>query len=111
MKDHRLAKAPTNYYHSVILPTCDAHVRIYADVDALSGMRGRARARPPAGANKCGCTFLTAREFATGRLKSANERIRITELLPTWTIVCALIGIHGVAWPRVLSMAQYAMLL
>lgn len=37
-----------------------------------------------------------AREFATGRLKSTNERIRITELLPTWTIVCVLIGIHGV---------------
>jgi len=66
-------------------------------------MRTLTRRGCAAAANKCGCTFATAcARLRRTRLKSTDERIRITELLPTWAIVCALIGIHGVR-----SLASY----
>jgi len=96
LQRHYLWFKVKNYFDRIIFIKIRINYRVSCKSHSYLCRRWRvADARPSAGVNRCGCTFLTARGFATGRLKS-NERIRITELLSTWTIVCAFIGIHGV---------------
>lgn len=91
----KITEARTNYSASSLLKSSCDILHSY-----LCGRWRVADARPPL-INAVALSWRHARLRRT-RLKSTDERIRITELLPTWAIVCALIGIHGVR-----SLASY----